>query len=594
MIIYHVDGDYVTAHLDPDDINVGSHQGLYPMAANSNAGNGVQVAQTSTINTGACPWPGTSSKTTFTDATTPSSKSWAGANTSKPITNIAENNSTKEVTFCFIACPNPLDPGNLTAVPVSTTQINLTWTKNSSNDPVMVAFSTTSTFGTPVNGTSYSAGNTITGGGTVLYNGTNTSFSHLNLSPGTVYYYKAWSVTSGTSYSPGITANASTLCSVISVFPYSEGFENGGAIPSCWSQQFVNGGLSWVYMAGDGQGHPAAAHTGSYNALFYEGAYGTTSITRLITPAFNITTLVNPTLSFWHTQPIWGPDQDELRVYYKTSPAGSWTLLATYTNSITGWTQATISLPNASSAYYIAFEGKETYGYGVCLDDVSITYTALLPTLNIKAFLQGPYSTGSGLMSTTLASGGNVPLSQPFNVAPWNYPGTESVAAIPANITDWVLVEFRTDTTAASIVAKRAYFIRNNGLITGLNGTDLPVLSGITAGSYYIVIRQKNHLAIMSAVPMTLSPASTLYDFTTSATQAYKGTEILLQTGVWGIYSGDANADNTIQNSDFIMWRTQAGSNGMLQSDFNLDGTVQNSDFIIWRNNAGTSSRVPN
>jgi M6 family metalloprotease-like protein len=594
LIIYHVDGNYVTSHMGTNNINVNLHQGLYPMSANSGVPNGIELASGSTINTPGCPWPGTGSKTTFTDATTPCSKSWAGANTGKPLSNITENTSTKEITFCYIACPNPLDPGSLTAVPSGTTQIDLSWSKNSTNDPVMLAFNTSPTFGTPVNGTTYSAGNAISGGGTVLYNGTNTAFSHQSLTPGTVYYYKAWSVTTGTNYSPGISANASTLCSVISTFPYSEGFEHAGAMPNCWTQQLVSGSLQWSFIAGDGQGHPTAAHTGSYNALFYEGAYGVSNITKLVSPAFNIAPFATSTLSFWHTQAVWGADQDYLRVYYKTSPAGTWTLLASYTASITAWTQVSIVLPNPSSAYYIAFEGEETWGYGVCIDDISITNSGNAPTLNVKAFFEGPYNNATGLMTTALASGGNVPLSQPFNVAPWNYPGTESVASIPANVTDWVLVEFRTDTTAATMVARRAYFVKNNGQITGLNGTDLPVLSGISAGSYYIVLRQQNHLSIMSSAAVPLNAASTLYDFTTSSAKSYKGLEIQLQPGVWGLYSGDADADNTIQNSDFIIWRNEAGSNGILKSDFDLDGTVQNSDFIIWRNNAGTSAKVPN
>ncbi|MGE5424395.1 MAG: M6 family metalloprotease domain-containing protein [Syntrophothermus sp.] len=103
MIIYHVDGNYISAHSGPNDVNCTSHQGLYPMAANSTTANGIMVSP-GTINTTGCSWPGASLKTTFTDATIPAAKSWAGANTGLPLQNIAENNSTKEVSFCFISC----------------------------------------------------------------------------------------------------------------------------------------------------------------------------------------------------------------------------------------------------------------------------------------------------------------------------------------------------------------------------------------------------------------------------------------------------------------------------------------------------------
>lgn len=47
-------------------------------------------------------FPGTGAKTSFTDATTPNMKSWAAANTAKPITLIAENATTKVITFAFM------------------------------------------------------------------------------------------------------------------------------------------------------------------------------------------------------------------------------------------------------------------------------------------------------------------------------------------------------------------------------------------------------------------------------------------------------------------------------------------------------------
>ncbi len=74
----------------------------------------------------------------------------------------------------------------------------------------MVAWNSTNSFGTPVNGTSYSVGNTISGGGTVIYNGSGTSYSHSPLSAETTYYYRAWSVSGTTQYSTGVNATATT------------------------------------------------------------------------------------------------------------------------------------------------------------------------------------------------------------------------------------------------------------------------------------------------------------------------------------------------------------------------------------------------
>ncbi|HML85330.1 MAG TPA: hypothetical protein PKE52_09235, partial [Bacteroidales bacterium] len=77
----------------------------------------------------------TSNETSFTDATTPNSKSWAGANTNLPLINISE--SSNNINFCFISCASPDDPTNFTATPVSTSQINLSWGLNTNSNPVI-------------------------------------------------------------------------------------------------------------------------------------------------------------------------------------------------------------------------------------------------------------------------------------------------------------------------------------------------------------------------------------------------------------------------------------------------------------------------
>lgn len=114
------------------------------------------------------------------------------------------------------------DPLAFSATIFSASQINLVWQKNASNDNVMVACDSTPSFGAPMNGTAYIAGQTVPGGGTVLYNGPDTAFSHTGLSAGAMYYYKAWSVNGSNTYSSGKTAWASYVgmkgvCRAISV-----------------------------------------------------------------------------------------------------------------------------------------------------------------------------------------------------------------------------------------------------------------------------------------------------------------------------------------------------------------------------------------
>ncbi len=106
------------------------------------------------------------------------------------------------------------DPSNFTSSTVSTSEIDLSWSLNSSSDNVMLVYNTSDTFGTPSNGTSYSVGNTIPGGGEVIYKGSDTSYNHTGLTDDTHYYYKLFSYDASNNYSSGVTTNAKTYMNV--------------------------------------------------------------------------------------------------------------------------------------------------------------------------------------------------------------------------------------------------------------------------------------------------------------------------------------------------------------------------------------------
>jgi subtilisin family serine protease len=102
------------------------------------------------------------------------------------------------------------NPAAFSAKFMSLSQIDLAWQKNENGNDVMVAWNTTPTFGTPANGTAYTAGQALVGGGTILYNGNGTVFSHTGtFTAGSAYYYKAWSLDNSTTYSIGKTAAVS-------------------------------------------------------------------------------------------------------------------------------------------------------------------------------------------------------------------------------------------------------------------------------------------------------------------------------------------------------------------------------------------------
>ena len=128
----------------------------------------------------------------------------------------------------------------------------------------------------------------------------------------------------------------------------------------------------------------------------------------------------------------------------------------------------------------------------------------VIQQLDLKVYLEGPFN--GTYMNTDLNIGGYLPLSQPFNEEPWNYTGTENVASIPnTDIVDWILIEIRETTGSAddakfwTMVERQAAFLKENGQIVGLDGTNLPFTDVRIDDNCYIVIWHRNHYEIMSA-----------------------------------------------------------------------------------------------
>lgn len=229
----------------------------------------------------------------------------------------------------------------------------------------------------------------------------------------------------------------------------------------------------------------------------------------------------------------------------------------------------------------------------------SISGTALENVnVNARVFLEGPYSAGT--MSTSLRTLGKIPLIQPYSISPWNYGGVEQVSSIPADVTDWILVELRTGTSAATTVAKRAGFLKSNGSITDLDGTSLLGFPGVSPGNYYIVIRHRNHIPILSAAAVTLSASGALYDFSLGSTQFYGGTNgcknINIVLNEWGMVAADASCEGSIFTNDYTnFWVPSFGTTNTYNSaDFNMDGNVFTNDYTnYWVPNFGKSNVLP-
>ena len=175
----------------------------------------------------------------------------------------------------------------------------------------------------------------------------------------------------------------------------NEGFELG-ARPEGWTEEYVTGAEPWRYRNGghspndnnwlipawetDITRNPPAAYEGTYNAIFFKQGDGNER-TKLITPPMNILGGAAIELSFYLCQIPWNFEGstgwDILRVYYKVSESAPWVLLHAYLDPVYSWEKQTLTLPNPSANYYLAFEGQTRWGFGTCIDNIKIESTGL-------------------------------------------------------------------------------------------------------------------------------------------------------------------------------------------------------------------------
>lgn len=212
-----------------------------------------------------------------------------------------------------------------------------------------------------------------------------------------------------------------------------------------------------------------------------------------------------------------------------------------------------------------------------------------------KVFLEGPYDTGTGLMGDGLRSASLLPNTQPFTALGYSFLGSPgaggtvaaSVFTTTGNnaIVDWVVLELRNSTTPSTVVASCAALLQRDGDVVALDGTS-PVTFTQGPGSYYVAVRHRNHLGVMTSSAVALSGSATTVDFTTLALSTY-GTEARTTVGsVQALWTGDVSFNKevkytgTANDRDPILVAVGSTTpnnsvSGYLMEDTNLDGVVK-------------------
>jgi len=249
---------------------------------------------------------------------------------------------------------------------------------------------------------------------------------------------------------------------------------------------------------------------------------------------------------------------------------------------------------NAGNLNYIQDGGGSNWGRGNENTYINVTARASFET-----------------MDTLLKDATNlVPLAQPFNSAAYgSYAGAESVGSIPNGVVDWVLLELRRTTTGslvnagpasvpgsgATLIGRRAAFLKFDGSIVGTNGTDTALQFNIAdEGQYFLVVYHRNHLPIMTSTANALglslfvTGGAATADLRVSANVAgTAGTEFLVDGGVAKMWSGNVDPSDYVIDGDdrAAAWTNRNTEDAYNIADVDLDRNVSARDnSFIWNN----------
>lgn len=171
--------------------------------------------------------------------------------------------------------------------------------------------------------------------------------------------------------------------------------------------------------------------------------------------------------------------------------------------------------------------------------------------VNPKVFLQGPLinPATANLMNDDLRQNALIP-----TISPYEDGATCSASVFDTSgndaIVDWVWLELRALNDNTTIVKSRSALVQRDGDVVDMDGTSHIEMQA-PPNNYYIVIKHRNHLGVMSSNTFGLrEEATTTIDFTDNTFLTYgSNAQVQLSSGNTALWSGDLNNDTKIQFS---------------------------------------------
>lgn len=233
----------------------------------------------------------------------------------------------------------------------------------------------------------------------------------------------------------------------------------------------------------------------------------------------------------------------------------------------------------------------------------TVTFELPWAELDLKVFLQGAYENDS--MCTDLNRLNLLPISSPYPQA-----HELTLKNLPTDMVDWIEVEVRSRQSPdyREVLERRpAILLKDGRIVDPITNGLLKVLAPYD--SFYVVLRHRNHLAIMSDTALVVHNGKSLHDFTTG--HAFGIQSMVSLDENYGMFAGDVNQDeriNYITNGGDLSDREEILRKigvhdfthilgGYWAEDINMNGQIkysgpENDRKIILQNLGGTNTRA--
>jgi hypothetical protein len=194
-------------------------------------------------------------------------------------------------------------------------------------------------------------------------------------------------------------------------------------------------------------------------------------------------------------------------------------------------------------------------------------------SLAIKAFLDGPYKIANGLMTDSLRKNGFIPVGEPYSSTPYSglfthvgtgggeILGNTVLSVNGANaIVDWVFVQLRSAADSSIVLGTKSALLQCDGDVVDASDGVSQIQLPLGYGNYFISIKHRNHLGVMTKNAIACNAATVTVNFTNANIPLY--TNALINTnanpltgasrvigGTRLLYAGNCNITGLSKNN---------------------------------------------